>query len=208
MVSFTIGYAQADDGIRERAMAQRKYSVMSVEDYLILNRNSKDTRYEYLDGEIRMLAGGSPDHSIIIANLTSAIKGSLKGSQCRVYNSDLQLRLSEKRYVFPDVTISCDERDRNQKEMIRHPRVVVEVLSPTTEATDRGKKAAYYRACPTIQEYMMVDSEEVFVEVHRREEERWTINTFEPGDTITLESLGIRFPIEDAHEGTSLTYEP
>ena len=207
MVSFTIGYAQADDGIRERAMAQRKYSVMSVEDYLVLNRNSKDARYEYLDGELRMLAGGSPDHSIIIANLTAAIKGSLKGSQCRVYNSDLQLRLSEKRYVFPDVTISCDERDRNQKEMIRHPRVVVEVLSPTTEATDRGKKAAYYRACPTIQEYMMVDSEEVFVEVHRREEERWTINTFEPGDTITLESLGVRFPIEDAYEGTSLTYE-
>ncbi len=189
-------------------MAERKYFVMSVEDYLILNRNSKDARYEYLDGEIRMLAGGSPDHSIIIANLTSAIKGSLKGSQCRVYNSDLQLRLSEKRYVFPDVTISCDERDRNQKETIRHPRVVVEVLSPATEAADRGKKAAYYRACPTIQEYMMVDSEEVFVEVHRREEERWTINTFEPGDTITLESLGIRFPIEDVYEGTSLTYEP
>src|SRR6266566_1902082 len=196
MVSFTIGHAQADNTIRERAMAQSKYPFMSVEDYLVLNRNSKDTRYEYLDGEIRMLAGGSPDHSIIIANLTAAIKGSLKGSQCRVYNSDLQLRLSEKRYVFPDVTISCDERDRNQKEMIRHPRVVVEVLSPTlalrnegTEAADRGKKAAYYRACPTIQEYMMVDSEEVFVEVHRREEERWTINTFEPGDTITLESL-------------------
>ena len=189
-------------------MAQRKYSVMSVEDYLVLNRNSKDTRYEYLDGEIRMLAGGSPDHSIIIANLTAAIKGSLKGSQCRVYNSDVQLKLSEKRYVFPDVTISCDERDRNQKEMIRHPRVVVEVLSPTTEATDRGKKAAYYRACPTIQEYVMVDSEEIFVEVHRREEGRWTINTFELGDTITLESLDIQFPIEDAYEGASLTYEP
>jgi Uma2 family endonuclease len=207
MVSFTIGHAQADDGIRERAMAQRRYSVMSVEDYLTLNRNSKDARYEYLDGEIRMLAGGSPDHSIIIANLTAAIKGSLKGSQCRVYNSDVQLRLSEKRYVFPDVTISCDERDRNQKEMIRYPRVVVEVLSPTTEATDRGKKAAYYRACPTIQEYVMVDSEEIFVEVHRREEERWTINTFEPGDTIILKSLGIQFPIENAYEGTSLTDE-
>jgi len=208
MVSFTIGHAQADNTIRERAMAQRKYPFMSVEDYLVLNRNSKDTRYEYLDGEIRMLAGGSPDHSILIANLTAAIKGTLKGSQCRVYNSDVQLKLSEKRYVFPDITISCDERDRNQKEMIRYPRVVVEVLSPTTEATDRGKKAAYYRSCPTIQEYVMVDSEEVFIEVHRREEERWTINTFEPGDTITIESLGIRFPIEDAYEGTSLTYEP
>ena len=188
-------------------MAQRKYPVMSVEDYLILNRNSKDMRYEYLEGDIQMLAGGCPDHSIAIANLTATIKGPLKGSQCRVYNSDVQLKLSEKRYVFPDITISCDERDRNQKETIRYPRVVVEVLSPTTEATDRGKKAAYYRACPTIQEYMMVDSEEIFVEVHRREEERWTINTFEPGDTISLESFGIQFPIEDAYEGTSLTNE-
>ena len=189
-------------------MAQRKYSNMSVEDYLILNKNSKDTRYEYLDGELRMLAGGSPDHSIIIANLTATIKAPLKGSPCRVYNSDVQLKLSEKRYVFPDITVSCDERDRNQKETIRHPRVVVEVLSPTTEATDRGKKAAYYRACPTIQEYVMVDTEEVFIEVHRREEERWTINTFESGDTVALESLGVQFLIEDAYEGKSFAYEP
>lgn len=180
---------------------------MDVEDYLVLNKNSKDMRYEYLDGEIRMLAGGSPDHSIIIANLTAIIKGPLKGGPCRVYNSDVQLKLSEKRYVFPDITISCDERDRNQKEMIRYPRLVVEVLSPTTEATDRGKKAAYYRACPTIQEYVMVDSQELFVEVHRHEE-RWTINTFEAGDIITLESLGIQFPLEDVYEGTSLVYEP
>jgi len=206
MVSCIVGCAQAENSTRERPMAQRKYPLMSVEDYLVLNRNSKDIRYEYLDGEICMLAGGSPDHSIIIANLTATIKGPLKGSQCRVYNSDVQLRLSEKRYVFPDITVSCDERDRNQKETIRYPRLVVEVLSPTTEATDRGKKAAYYRACPTIQEYIMVDSEEVFVEVHRREEQRWTINTFEPGYTITLESLGIQFPIEDVYEGTSLTY--
>ncbi len=187
-------------------MAQRKYPLMSIEDYLVLNRNSKDIRYEYLDGEMHMLAGGSPDHSIVIANLTATIKGPLKGSQCRVYNSDVQLKLSEKRYVFPDITVSCDERDRNQKETIRYPRLVVEVLSPTTEATDRGRKAAYYRACPTIQEYIMVDSEEVFVEVHRREEQKWTINTFEPGYTITLESLGIQFPIEDVYEGTSLMY--
>src|SRR6266700_4421058 len=208
MISCKTEHSQASNSTRERAMAQRKYPVMDVEDYLILNRSSKGARYEYLDGELRMLAGGSPDHAIIIANLTATIKGPLKGSQCRVYNSDVQLQLSAKRYVFPDITVSCDQRDRNQKETIRHPCVVVEVLSSTTEAADRGKKAAYYRACPTIQEYMMVDSEEVFVEVHRREEERWTINTFEPGDTITLESLGIQFPIEDAYEGTSLTDEP
>ena len=188
-------------------MAQHKRSIMDVEDYLVLNRNSKNIRYEYLDGEIKMLAGGSPDHSILIANLTTAIKGPLKGSQCRVYNSDVQLQLSEKRYVYPDITVSCDQRDRNQKEAIHYPCVVIEVLSPTTEATDRGRKAAYYRACPTIQEYMMVDSEEIFVEVHRREGGKWTINSFEPGDIVILESLGIQFPIEDAYEGTSLTNE-
>jgi Uma2 family endonuclease len=185
-------------------MAQHKYSIMDVEDYLILNRNSKSTRYEYLDGEIRMLAGGSPDHSIIIANLTGILYGSLRGNPCRVYNSDVQLQLSEKRYIYTDITISCDQRDRNQQETIRYPRLVIEVLSPTTEATDRGKKAAYYRACPTIQEYIMVNSDEILLEVHRREEGRWTINTFEPGNTIILESLGIHFPIEDAYEGTSL----
>jgi Uma2 family endonuclease len=183
-------------------MAQRKYLVMSVEDYLIFNRNSKDTRYEYLDADLRMLAGGSPNHSIIIANLTTTIKGPLKGNPWCVYNSDVQLKLSEKCYIFPDITISCDEHDRNQKEPIRYS--LVEMLSPTTEAIDRVKKVAYYRACPTIQEEVMVDSEKVYVEVHRREERRWTINTFEVGYTITLESLDIQFPIEDAYEGMSL----
>src|SRR5437762_12214632 len=115
-------------------MSQRKYPVMDVEDYLILNRSSKSARYEYLDGEIRMLAGGSPDHSIIIANLTATIKGPLQGSPCRVYNSDVQLQLSKNRYVYPDITVSCDQRDQNQQEMRHYPRLVVEVLSPTTEA--------------------------------------------------------------------------
>jgi Uma2 family endonuclease len=208
VVLFTVENAQADDSFWERTMAQRKFLLMSVEDYLILNRNSKDIRYGYLEGDVRMLAGGSPDHSIVIANLTFAIKGPLKGSNCRVYNSDVQRKLAEKRYVFPDITISCDERDRNQKDTIQYPLLIVEVLSPSTEAIDRGKKAAYYRACPTIQEYMMVDSEGIFVEVHRLEKGRWTINNFEPGDTITLESLGIQFPMEDAYEGTSLIYLP
>ncbi|HLL79592.1 MAG TPA: Uma2 family endonuclease [Ktedonobacteraceae bacterium] len=188
-------------------MAQRKFASMNVEDYLVLNRSSTSARYEYLDGELRMLAGGSPDHSIIIANLTTIIKEPLKGGRCRVYSSDVQLQLSEKRYVFPGIAVSCDERDRGQKETIQHPGVVVEVLSPSTEAIDRGRKAAYYRASSSIQEYIMVDLTEVYVEVHRREEGRWTINSFEPGDLVVLESLGIRFPIEDAYEGTSLADE-
>ena len=130
-------------------MAQRKYSVMSVEDYLILSRNSKDTRYEYLDGDLRMLAGGSPDHSIIIANLTATIKGPLKGSQCRVYNSDVQLKLSEKRYVFPDITISCDERDRNRKKRYATPASSSKYsLQPQKLPTEAKKQPTIEHAQP------------------------------------------------------------
>lgn len=181
---------------------------MDGEDYLALCRSSTNARYEYLDGEVRMLAGGSPDHSIIIANLTTIVKAPLKGSPCRVYKSDVQLKLCETRYVCPDVTVSCDERDRNQKEVIRYPRLVAEVLSPTTEATDRGRKAAYYRASPTIQESVMVDSTDILVEVHRLEDGRRTIHTFDRGDIVALETFAIHFPIEDAYEGTSLVDEP
>ena len=188
-------------------MAQHKYSEMDVEDYLILDRNSKNACYEYLEGDVRMLAGGSPDHSIIIANLTAAIKGPLKGGQCRVYNSDVRLQLAERRYVHPDIVVSCDQRDRNQKDAIRYPSVVIEVLSPSTEAIDRGRKAVYYRASSTIQEYMMVASEEILIEIHRREGEKWTIYTFEADDLVTLTSFNIQFPIADAYEGSSLIDE-
>ena len=130
-------------------MAQRKYPVMDVEDYLILNRSSKSARYEYLDGELRMLAGGSPDHSIIIANLTATIKGPLRGSQCRVYNSDVQLQLSAKRYVYLDITVSCDERDRNQKETIRTPAWSSRsYLQPRKLPTGEGKQPAIEHAQP------------------------------------------------------------
>src|SRR5258708_6725027 len=105
-------------------MAQRKYPVMSVEDYLVLNRTSKDTRYEYLEGEIHMLAGGSPDHSIIIANLTATIKGPLKGSQC-FPKSDMFPQISgseamsatgtrKKRYAPPALSSRCSLQPQKQ----------------------------------------------------------------------------------------------
>lgn len=92
-------------------MALPEYPMISVEDYLMLDHNSKDARYEYLDGELRMLAGGSVYHPLIAANVTGLLYGHLRGKPCRVYNSDIRLQLSQSRYVYPDVTVSCDQRD-------------------------------------------------------------------------------------------------
>ena len=186
-------------------MALPKYPIMDVEDYLLLDRNSKSACYEYIDGELRMLAGGSNYHSAIIANLTGILTGRLESGPCWVFNTDIRLQLSESRYVHPDVTVSCDERDQELDDMIHYPCLVVEVLSPTTEASDRGEKLFYYQECPTIQEYVLVDSQSIRIEVYHREEDGWKLHTYGPESTVKLESLDIQFPIGAVYRGMKLT---
>jgi Uma2 family endonuclease len=182
-------------------MEQHKYPSISVDDYLILDDNSKSARYEYLDGELRMLAGGSTYHAAIMMNLSGIFHRELRGSPCRAYGSDMRLRLSETRSVYPDIAITCDKRDHVLSNMIHHPTLVIEVLSPGTEVVDRIKKFAYYRECPTIQEYMLVDSRRVQIEVCSRDDGKWTLATYRVGDEVVLESLDIRFPVNEVYEG-------
>jgi Uma2 family endonuclease len=169
---------------------------MSIEAYLDLDRRSSETRYEYIDGYVRMLAGGTPDHAKIAANVIGVLYGILEGSSCSVYTSDVRVCLAETRYVYPDVSVSCDAWDQEQEEMIQYPCLIVEVLSPSTEAYDRGRKLAFYRQCPSIREYVLVDSQRQTVEVFRREKNTfWTYHAFGPGDDVELASLGVRFPL-------------
>ena len=186
-------------------MALPQHPYIDIEDYLVLDQNSKNARYEYLDGELRMLAGGSTYHSAIIANLTAILGRSLENGPCWVYNSDIRLKLSEARYVYPDVSVSCDQRDKELDDTIRYPCLVIEVLSPSTEAIDRGKKFIYYLESQVIQEYMMVDSQSIRIEVYHREEDGWKLHTFGPGNTVRLEILGIQFPIDAVYRDMKLT---
>src|SRR5438477_9684970 len=110
--------------------------------------------------------------------------------------------------VCPDVTVSCDPRDRGAQEAIRYPSLVAEVLSPTTEARDRGQKSLQYRSCPSIQEYLLISSEFPLVEVFRREKQGfWSLYTLRLDDTIELASLGLRFPVVELYENTSFLEE-
>jgi Uma2 family endonuclease len=182
-------------------VALHKHPFMSVEDYLTLDRNSQESRYEYYDGELRMLAGGSTYHAAIMMNLSGIFHRVLRGSPCRAYGSDMRLQLSKTRYVYPDITITCDKRDHMFSDMIHHPSVVIEVLSPGTEARDRGRKFTLYRECQTIQEYMMVDSRRVQIEVYSRNNGKWTLTTYGPGEEVILESLDIKFSVDEVYEG-------
>ncbi|GAC1520936.1 MAG: Uma2 family endonuclease [Ktedonobacteraceae bacterium] len=188
-------------------MALHHHSTMSVEEYLEMDRSSKEARYEYIDGYVRLLAGGTLDHATIGLNIASLLRNLLRGSSCRVFTSDARVRISETRYVYPDVTVSCDGRDRGRVDIIEHPRLVVEVLSTSTEDYDRGRKFTYYRECPTIQEYVLVNTEYNAVEVCRHEKNsRWSFHVFEPGDDVELVSLAVHFPVSAVYD--DVTFSP
>ncbi len=176
---------------------------MSVEEYLALDRSSLEARYEFIDGIVTMLAGGTVNHSRVSINLIIVLDGALRGKPCMVYNSDMRVSISATRYVYPDISVSCDPRDQEQgnSDIIHCPCVVIEVLSSSTEAYDRGRKFDYYRACQTLQEYMLVDTQQQAIDLYRRQTEKlWTFHPFRPGDEVELKSLNIRFPIASVYE--------
>ena len=181
-------------------MALEHTPTMSVEEYFRLEENNPDTRYEYLDGYVYMMAGGSANHATIGGNIYAILRNLLRGGPCRAYNSDMKVRVSETRYFHPDVTVSCDVRDRGTADFIQSPRLVVEVLSPTTETFDRGGKLRCYTACPTIEEYLLVDPRSMRIEIYRKEQKKWIYDAFETGDEVELASLGLHFPVIDAYE--------
>lgn len=175
---------------------------MSVEEYLALDRSSEDVRYEYIDGIVTMMAGGTTNHSRIGVNIVSELRTALRGKPCQVFNSDLKVSISATRYVYPDVSVSCDRRDIKEKgDIIHSPCVVIEVLSPHTATSDRRQKFTYYRACPSVREYVLVSTDEQAVDVYRRATEKlWTLHLFEPGEDVELKSIGVTIPIGAFYE--------
>jgi Uma2 family endonuclease len=186
-------------------MALPEYPFIDVKDYLALDEKATSVRYEYFDGQLRMLAGGSPDHSIIATNIASIFHSALRKTPCTVYNSDIRFKLSESRYVHPDVTVGCDERDKGKKDHIHYPRVIVEVLSPGTENIDKGEKLDMYLDYPSIEEYILVGSQKKMVEVYHRDGDAWVSRRYKPDNIIQLRSIDVSISFEDIYEKTSLS---
>ena len=188
------------------AHPQRLY--MTIEQYLAFDQAS-DTKYEYLDGEAIAMAGGSLNHNRLAGNmfffLTQAL--GLKGP-CLTYNSDTRVLVSQKQYVYPDVTVSCESTDHSsENDTLHSPHLVVEVISPGTEATDRGKKLNWYRSHPSIQEYMLINTRVQLVEIYRRNQDHsfWTYHTYEPGENIEIHSLDIILSLDDLYAGLNIS---
>lgn len=185
---------------------------MSVEEYFQLRESDPDHRYEYIDGEVYMMTGGSVRHCTIGNTLGRIIGNLLEDSPYVVFNSDACFQVAEERYVCPDLTVSCDPRDSDESseeedlQTIQYPRFVAEVLSPSTTARDRGIKAALYQEHPTLQEFLLVETKAPKVQLYRRESNnRWTLYLLTAENEIELTSLGIHFPAAALYRKTRLS---
>lgn len=180
-------------------MALEHPQSMSVEEYLRLEETDPENRYEYIDGQVYMMSGGTFDHSTISGNIYSILWGLLRGKPCRVYNSDIKVQISQKRYFHPDITVTCDPRDRGTGNLLQSPRVIFEVLSPGTEIIDRTWKLQNYLALPTLEVYILVSTKSYKMEIYHKEDGKWIYDIYKAHETVRLPGIGVQFPLRDAY---------
>jgi Uma2 family endonuclease len=176
---------------------------LTFEEYLAIERNAEE-KSEYFNGEIFLMSGGSAAHSIIAANVIRLLGNQLVERDCIVYNSDMRIKISKlNKSVYPDVSINCGEQqfDDGQKDTLLNPALIVEVLSDSTEAYDRGKKFEHYQQLDSLIEYILISQTPYRIEQFiRRDDRTWTYKEFRNADEIVqLESVSCTLLLKDVY---------
>ena len=154
---------------------------MTYAEYLALEARS-DVKHEYLRGDVRAMAGGTPRHGRLAASFATALGGALRGRPCVVYSSDVRIRIeSTGRSTYPDLSVVCgkDQFAADDPNALTNPVIILEVLSEGTERSDRGEKFAHYQRLVSLQEYVLIDQEHPRIEVFRRQGNAWLLSIYE-----------------------------
>lgn len=190
-------------GVLMVANAQKKWT---VEEYLAFERAS-ETRHEYFAGDIFAMSGASEQHILITGNTFSSLLVQLRKRPCKVYPIDMRVKVSAIKYTYPDVSVVCGEpRFTDDKfDTLTNPIVIIEVLSPSTENYDRGKKFQHYMTLETFQEYILVAQDEVSVEHYIRQTDgRWLYSRAQTlAAEIKLPSIGCTLLLADIYDKVS-----
>ncbi|ESA33871.1 hypothetical protein N836_19745 [Leptolyngbya sp. Heron Island J] len=178
---------------------------LTPDEYFVWEEKQQEN-YEYIDGQVYAMGGGSVNHSRLAIRLTSLFDTHLENTGCITGNSDLKVNIVETtNYTYPDASVTCDERDQTTTQYITYPCLIVEVLSDSTEAYDRGGKFRLYRNNPVLQDYLLVSSTRIEMDLyHQKETGEWIILNYKPGDMIELKSINLSFPIEQVYRGLVL----
>lgn len=182
---------------------------ITPEEYLEIERKAA-CKSEYFNGHIFAMEGASPTHTYIVANVVTAINIQLRGNPCRVFPTDLRVRIpATGLYSYPDVSIAYEEQYAdNQRDTLLNPRVIIEVLSPSTEAFDRGDKFAHYRTLESLTDYVLIAQDRPRIEHYARQpDNRWLYTAItEPHETITLASVGCTLLLSEVYD--KITFPP
>ncbi len=184
---------------------------MSYPAYLTLEAQSEE-KHEYLSGEVWAMAGGTREHARLTAASTVALGIALRGRPCVVYSSDVRVRVAATdRTTYPDVTVVCGPAASTPEdpESIANPTLLLEVLSDSTEASDRGERFAHYRQLESLQEYVLVSQKERRIEVFRRlSDGRWTFAEATAGQSVHLASVEVELSVDDLYRDPTAPAAP
>lgn len=184
-------------------MSSLARTLYTEEQYLALERNAT-YKSEYLNGQILAMAGASLEHNSITTNFVRVIGNQFVGRPCQVFSSDMRVKvIATGLYSYPDVVAVCGEMrfDGAQRDTLANPSVIVEVLSPSTEAYDRGEKFAHYRRLISLTEYVLVAQDKVRVERYLRQAAGWVLTEMSDLDSrLTLVSIDCDVPLRDLYD--------
>ncbi|MFU8849236.1 MAG: Uma2 family endonuclease [Opitutales bacterium] len=173
---------------------------ITVDEYIEGELRS-EVRHEYIGGQVYAMSGGSEAHNILSGNLYAALREHFRGKPCKVFMADMKLRLNiaeDDIFYYPDLLVTCDPSD-DAKYYKTKPSVLVEVLSPSTERLDRREKFLSYQRLPSLEEYVLVDQEEMKVTLFRKTNE-WKPEHFKAGDRLVLPSIDFEQSLGDLYE--------
>jgi Uma2 family endonuclease len=181
---------------------------LTPEEYIALERkappDSEIIRYEYLNGELIAMSGASRAHNLITGNISGELHNLLKGSGCETYANAMRVSAPvTSSYFYPDVVVVCEEPrfEDDVFDILLNPIILVEVLSPSTEAYDRGEKFSHYRQLPSLQEYVLVAQDKICVERFSRQENNWMLTDFQNLDQrLPLVSVQCELPLHEIYD--------
>ena len=175
---------------------------LTPEEYLAFERKAK-TKHEYLDGQIFAMSGASFTHNFITMNTANQLYNQLVGGECQVAASDMRVKVPQtESYFYPDIVVVCGEprSEDNVFDTLMNPTLIVEVLSPSTAAYDRGEKFEHYQQIVSLKEYTLISQDEVHVEQYYRQGMRWLRFEFRGLEAVlSLRSIGCELGLRDAY---------
>ena len=183
-------------------------TLLTPEQYVAIEREA-EYKSEYYQGEMFAMAGAGEAHNELVGNLVAGLHQQLRSRPCRVYSNDMRVLVrATGLYTYPDVVVVCGERQfvDERRDILLNPSLLVEVLSPSTEAFDRGRKFEHYRSIESFGEYLLVASDRVHTDLYTRGPDgRWLLTSADRlEDSLDLQSIGCRLALAELYEKVDL----